>query len=154
MSLLSINRLNPQRRHPILIPVLRLAQRPPDGGGYAITYACRIDTSFDHAPPNQSLPEVCIKIFDDRWFPIKYSISHPSSFQSSYTAFERGEELTRKEESVYRRLGHVQGSAIPWYYGAHLASICRFPFLSRSIWLIVFIISSSLYQTVIAHTES
>lgn len=63
--------------------------------------------------------ELCVKIFDD-------SISAPPQRLCSRD-FRTEEEVLQNEEDVYLRLRHAWGSAVPFYYGAHLVGICRCP---------------------------
>lgn len=55
---------------------------------------------------------VCVKLFDERMFPIEID---PNKFTTA-------EDMVRREESVYHRLQHLQGSFIPHSYGMHLVS--------------------------------
>lgn len=63
---------------------------------------------------------VCIKLFDDRLFHLPdldgYDESPP---EDRLVTFNRATDMMRREESVYDRLLHLQGSLVPHCYGFH-----------------------------------
>lgn len=78
------------------------------------TYVCQL-LSTDNGPLPHCTPLLCLKLFDDRFLQLDYYS------RQWYTA----EDLVRREIAVYTKLDFMQGSLIPYFYGAHLVSRSR-----------------------------
>lgn len=74
------------------------------------TYVCQL-VSLDNRRLLIRTPLLCLKLFDDRFFVIE-------NMWSLHTA----EDLIRNEIAVYQKLDFMQGSLLPYFYGAHLVS--------------------------------
>ncbi|KAK7688731.1 hypothetical protein QCA50_008270 [Cerrena zonata] len=74
------------------------------------TYVCRLLT-IDNRPLTNPAPFLCLKLYDDRFLQFQ-------PFQKWQTA----EDLVRNEIAVYQKLDFMQGSLLPYFYGAHLVS--------------------------------
>ncbi|KAK7688650.1 hypothetical protein QCA50_008188 [Cerrena zonata] len=73
------------------------------------TYVCQLLSTDNGLFPNGA-PLLCLKLFDDRFLQLE------SYSQQWCTA----EDLVRWEIAVYTKLDFMQGSLIPYFYGAHL----------------------------------
>ncbi|EMD39312.1 hypothetical protein CERSUDRAFT_122712 [Gelatoporia subvermispora B] len=70
-----------------------------------------------------STEPLCLKLYDERFFPVgREADSCESPWDSLNLAYglEPAIEIAQKEEAVYNRLGNLQGSLIPHYYGIYL----------------------------------
>lgn len=74
------------------------------------TYTCQL-VSTDNSASFQHMPVLCLKLYDDRFLSLQ-------SIGSWVTA----EDLVRNEIAVYQKLDFMQGSMLPYFYGAHLVS--------------------------------
>ncbi|KAI0047370.1 hypothetical protein FA95DRAFT_1232609 [Auriscalpium vulgare] len=67
------------------------------------------------------LPQLCIKLYDDRLTteqPTREEVDGYGVYRN-FINFVPVEEIIAAEDAAYHRLVHLQGSAIPMYYGAH-----------------------------------
>ncbi|EPQ52483.1 hypothetical protein GLOTRDRAFT_140217 [Gloeophyllum trabeum ATCC 11539] len=73
-------------------------------------------------------PVLCLKLFDDRFLHMDdprddgYSDEEPpgeSELEQWWNRYENEENGVRCEDMTYERLRFMQGSLLPWYYGAH-----------------------------------
>ncbi|KAK7688658.1 hypothetical protein QCA50_008196 [Cerrena zonata] len=80
------------------------------------TYVCQLLSTDNRSLPHYA-PLLCLKLFDDRFYPLVYYS------QSWCTA----EDLVRREIAVYTKLDFMQGSLIPYFYGAHLFTMSSGP---------------------------
>ena len=108
--------------------------------GFCTVYRCEI-TSIDDQPIMRS-PPLCPKLFDDRFQSLSMPGTHPTfclqdvdgQLQSSSIPDERDstdvlhhlfycmaftEVCALTETLAYKKLQHVQGSIVPWFYGTH-----------------------------------
>ena len=88
--------------------------------GICTVYRCQI-TSIDDLPV--SLSPLCLKLFDDRFQPLQ-SPKVDEEFDDELLPrwFDRvviAETYALNEAFAYDKLRPVQGSVIPWFYGAH-----------------------------------
>ena len=111
--------------------------------GFCTVYRCEI-TSID-GQPIMWCPPLCLKLFDDRFQRLSMPGTHPTfclediddqlqSFsipdQSDsadilhhlFYCMVFAEVSALTETLAYKKLQHVQGSIVPWFYGAHQVS--------------------------------
>ncbi|KAJ3768500.1 hypothetical protein FB446DRAFT_815874 [Lentinula raphanica] len=86
--------------------------------GICTVYRCQI-TTIDNVPV--STPSLCLKLFDDRFQPLHGPEDDeldqdPSMWLSGIVYAELG---ALNESFAYEKLLPVQGSIVPWFYGAH-----------------------------------
>lgn len=90
-------------------------------------YTCQI-VSIDRAHMGADSPVLCLKLFDDRFLHMDdprddgYSDEEPpgeSELEQWWNRYENEENGVRCEDMTYERLRFMQGSLLPWYYGAH-----------------------------------
>ncbi|KIM43985.1 hypothetical protein M413DRAFT_433218 [Hebeloma cylindrosporum] len=82
-----------------------------------IVYQCQI-TSIDDTP--MSSPSLCLKLFDDRF----QHLPSPDEYDEMdvprlFDTFLIAEMYALNEALAYEKLRPVQGTVIPWFYGAH-----------------------------------
>ncbi|KAK7688711.1 hypothetical protein QCA50_008249 [Cerrena zonata] len=74
-------------------------------------YVCQLLT-IDDRPLTNPASSMCLKLYDDRFLQFQ-------PFQKWQTA----EDLVRNEIAVYQKLDFMQGSLLPYFYGAHLFTL-------------------------------
>lgn len=90
------------------------------------TYSCHI-VSIDGEPvPHDSSPKLVLKLVDDRFHDLKIPEEErqlsTEEFWRWFRNYITAEDVVCSENSAYNRLQFLQGSLIPYYYGAH--SVC------------------------------
>lgn len=67
---------------------------------------------------------VCIKLFDERYFPIPDDYIDPEAFEfyppTRLASLNYSDDLARREEGVYNRSADLQGWLLPYCYGFHV----------------------------------
>ncbi|KAG6887344.1 hypothetical protein C0995_015939 [Termitomyces sp. Mi166 len=96
--------------------------------GICTVYRCQI-TLIDNQPVTSS-PNLCLKLFDDRFQVLE---GEPTEEEANDTNKEylscwfhlliMSETFITNEILAYNKLRPVQGSIIPWFYGAHLFTL-------------------------------
>ncbi|KAK7688521.1 hypothetical protein QCA50_008059 [Cerrena zonata] len=74
------------------------------------TYTCQL-ISTDNSPFSEHIPVLCLKLYDDRFLSLQ-----------SLRSWGAAEDMVRNEIAVYQKLDFMQGSMLPYFYGAHLFS--------------------------------
>ncbi|KAK1215352.1 hypothetical protein PQX77_022036 [Marasmius sp. AFHP31] len=85
---------------------------PPASERECAVYRCRlvsVDGEEISCPAN-----LCVKLFDDR----QAFMGAPGRF-IWWGDWTTNEDCVRREHAAYTRLASLQGSLLPWYYGAH-----------------------------------
>src|ERR1700761_641297 len=80
----------------------------------------------------QPPPTLCVKLFDDRFVPVK-SLDPQSSTHDIRLWWAQmlwAENYVRTELAAYNKLEFMQGSLIPRFYGAHSVSCVAFTFMT------------------------
>lgn len=90
--------------------------------GICTVYRCQI-TTIDAEPV--SSPPLCLKLFDDRFFPLEppeEGSNYAQGAEGGLRWFDRlilAEGWAVSEALNYDKLRPVQGSIVPWFYGVH-----------------------------------
>ncbi|OBZ76066.1 hypothetical protein A0H81_03271 [Grifola frondosa] len=82
------------------------------------TYTCRL-VSIDGRSIGDKTPVLCLKLFDDRFYPLTYSTDPLNYGYLENMGFGTAEDHIRREMAVYKKLAFAQGSIIPYFYGVH-----------------------------------
>lgn len=99
-------------------------------------HKCRI-ASMDGSPHTYDLPDLCVKLFDDRFHSMddpdeeeldnddnalddRFDLMEDSDVARLIARCIVAENALRREESAYNALEFMQGALIPRYYGSHL----------------------------------
>lgn len=91
--------------------------------GLCKTFTCRI-TSINKQAIGDMSPILCIKLFDDRFYPMDPPDEEMMKvdFRWWWPRYTTSERQVQNEDMTYKRLALMQGSLIPRYYGSHLVS--------------------------------
>lgn len=102
---------------------------PPAAERECTTYRCRMVSVDDDFTPSSA--KLCVKLFNDRQAymksPTPEMVKEGLPFRW-WTRWRRSEDSVRYEHASYTRLACLQGSVLPWYYGAHEVRAIVLPF--------------------------
>lgn len=95
---------------------------PKAEGRLSRTFMCHLVSidGVETVPPRR----LCVKLLDDRFHDIGLTeeVLTTSDVKRWFYKFIYAEDFVRREVAAYEKLKLVQGSLIPWFYGAHRVS--------------------------------
>ncbi len=98
--------------------ITRVVKNKLDGSSAQTCFCKVLAVDGMNLPDRTANEEFCLKFFDDRLLPDNDPEDDWDS-EPDYENFLFSEDLVRREDAVYRKLEHVQGSVIAHYYGCH-----------------------------------